>query len=189
MNKFKKLTPGQIRLIAMDVDGVLTDGAIILGSNGFEAKRFNSQDGLGINVLVKLGYPVAWVTGRTSDIVEQRARELHITHLKQGMVDKVGAIEELLAGLKLKWENVLYIGDDLNDWGPFQKAAFTCTVHNGTSEIKRKADYITKACGGSGAIREIIELFLKHEGRWEEALALYSDHLYRYQTLSKGEIQ
>ncbi|HBF38786.1 MAG TPA: 3-deoxy-D-manno-octulosonate 8-phosphate phosphatase [Firmicutes bacterium] len=189
MNKFKKLIPGQIRFIAMDVDGVLTDGSIILGTNGFEAKMFNAQDGLGINILVKLGYPVAWVTGRTSDIVERRARELHIPHLMQGITDKFEAIEELLAKLELGWENVMYIGDDLNDWGPFQRAAFTCTVRNGTSEIKQRADYITTAVGGSGAIREIIELFLKHEKRWGEALELYSNHFHSNQTTSKGEIQ
>jgi 3-deoxy-D-manno-octulosonate 8-phosphate phosphatase (KDO 8-P phosphatase) len=187
--KFENTAVGQIRLIAMDVDGVLTDGSIIIGSDGFEAKMFSARDGLGLNVLLKLGYQVAWVTGRSSDIVAQRAKELHIPHLMQGITDKVEAIEELLVKLNLSWENVMYIGDDLNDWGPFQKAAVTCTVKNGCTDIKERADYITEAVGGSGAVREIIERFLKYEQRWTEALNLYSGSGHRSQTSSKGEIQ
>ena len=187
--KFEKMALGQIRLIAMDVDGVLTDGSIIIGTGGFEAKMFSARDGLGLNVLVKLGYQVAWVTGRSSDIVTQRAKELHIPHLMQGITNKVEAIEELLIKLNLNWDNVMYIGDDLNDWGPFQKAAVTFTVSNGCTEIKERADYITNAVGGSGAVREIIELFLKHEQRWTEALDLYSGNGHQRQTSSKGEIQ
>ncbi len=187
--KFEKIAPGQIRLIAMDVDGVLTDGSIIIGTGGFEAKMFSARDGLGLNVLVKLGYEVAWVTGRSSDIVAQRAKELHIPHLMQGITYKVEAIEELLTKLNLGWNHVMYIGDDLNDWGPFQKAAVTFTVSNGCTEIKECADYITEAIGGSGAVREIVELFLKHEQRWTEALDLYSSFSHHRRTSSKGEIQ
>ena len=181
------MASGKIRLIAMDVDGVLTDGSIIFGSNGFEAKNFNARDGLGLNILVKLGYEVAWVTGRNSDIVERRAAELHIPHLLQGVVNKVQAIEGLLQELNLGWDNVLYIGDDLNDLGPLQKAAIGYAVSDACLEVKRHAAFITKAGGGAGAIREIIELFLKHEKRWPEALALYSDAARRKS--SKGEIQ
>jgi 3-deoxy-D-manno-octulosonate 8-phosphate phosphatase (KDO 8-P phosphatase) len=185
----KKMTPAKISLIAMDVDGVLTDGGIIIGSNGFEAKMFNARDGLGLSILMNLGYQVAWVTGRRSDIVERRANELHIPHLMQGITNKIQAIEELLAKLNLNWENVMYIGDDLNDLGPLQKAALTCTVNNACPEVKQQADYIAKAVGGAGAVREIIELFLKHERRWPEALELYlkPDHFGRKS--SKGEIQ
>lgn len=187
--KFEKIAPGQIRLIAMDVDGVLTDGSIIIGTGGFEAKMFSARDGLGLNVLVKLGYEVAWVTGRSSDIVAQRAKEVHIPHLMQGITHKVEAIEELLTKLNLGWNNVMYIGDDLNDWGPFQKAAVTFTVSNGCADIKERADYVTKAVGGAGAVREIIELFLKYEHRWTEAMDLYSCSGHQRQTSSKGEIQ
>ena len=186
--KFEQLALGQIRLIAMDVDGVLTDGSIIIGSNGFESKMFSARDGLGLNVLLKLGYEVAWVTGRSSDVVAQRAKELHIPHVMQGIVDKVEAIEALLAKVNLTWDNVLYIGDDLNDWGPFQKAVFTCTVSNGSTDMRERADYITEAVGGAGAVREIIELFLKHEQRWTEVIDLYSSLSHQRQ-LSKGEIQ
>lgn len=183
------MSSDKISLIAIDVDGVLTDGSIIMGSNGFEAKNFNARDGLGLNILVKLGYQVVWVTGRRSDIVEHRAAELHIPHLIQGVTNKVQAIEELLAKLNLGWENVMYIGDDLNDLAPLRKAALACTVNNACSEVKQQADFITKAVGGAGAVREIIELFLKHEKRWQEALALYSNPNYHCQKSSKGEVQ
>jgi 3-deoxy-D-manno-octulosonate 8-phosphate phosphatase (KDO 8-P phosphatase) len=179
------MVSSKIRLIA--VDGVLTDGSIIIGSNGFEAKSFNARDGLGLNILLKLGYEVLWVTGRSSDIVEHRAGELHIPHLLQGVVDKVQAIEELLVKINLSWENVMYIGDDLNDLGPLRKAALACTVNNACLEVKQYADYIAKVEGGAGAVREIIELFLKHEKRWPEALSLYTNP--NRQTHSKGEVQ
>lgn len=179
----------KISLIALDVDGVLTDGSIILGSNGFEAKKFNARDGLALNILVKLGYQVAWVTGRHSDIVEHRAAELHIPYLIQGVTNKVQAIEQLLVKLNLGWENVMYIGDDLNDIAPLRKAALACTVNDACSDVKQQADFITKAAGGAGAVREIIELFLKHEKRWQEALALYSNPDYHRQKSTEGEIQ
>lgn len=181
------MASNQIRLIAMDVDGVLTDGSIVIGTNGFEAKSFNARDGLGLNILIKLGYEVLWITGRSSEIVERRAKELHIPHLLQGVVNKVQAIEELLAQLHLGWENVMYIGDDLNDLGSLQKAALSCTVNNACLEVKQAADYITKTAGGAGAVREIIELFLKHEKRWPEALILYANT--NHQPQSKGEVQ
>ena len=181
------MASGQIRLIAMDVDGVLTDGSIIIGSNGFEAKSFNARDGLGLNILLKLGYEVLWITGRSSDIVEHRASELHIPYLLQGVVNKVQAIEELLTKLNIGWENVMYIGDDLNDLVSLQKAELSCTVNTACSEVKQQADYIAKAAGGAGAVREIIELFLKQEKRWPEAVALYLNT--NRQTKAKGEVQ
>jgi 3-deoxy-D-manno-octulosonate 8-phosphate phosphatase (KDO 8-P phosphatase) len=183
------MASNKISLIAMDVDGVLTDGSIIIGSNGFEAKNFNARDGLALNILVKLGYQVAWVTGRCSDIVEHRAGELHIPFLVQGATNKVQAIEELLVKLNLGWMNVMYIGDDLNDIAPLRKAGLACTVNDACSEVKQQADFITKAAGGAGAVREIIELFLKHEKRWQEALALYSNPECSCQKSSEGEIQ
>ncbi len=178
---------GQIKLVAMDIDGVLTDGSIIIGSNGFEAKSFNARDGLGLNILLKLGYEVLWITGRNSDIVVQRAKEIKIKHLRQGVVNKVQAIEELLTELNMNWENVLYIGDDLNDLLPLKKAAFACTVSNAGPEVKQVSDYITKAPGGAGAVREIIELFLKNEKRWPDALKLYLNPA--REANSKGDVQ
>ncbi|HBE79722.1 MAG TPA: hypothetical protein DDW65_18385 [Firmicutes bacterium] len=181
------MASGKIRLIAMDVDGVLTDGRIIIGTDGFEAKCFNAQDGLGLSILLKLGYQVVWVTGRSSVIVERRASELHIPYLFQGVVNKAQVIENLLAEFNLGWENVLYIGDDLNDLIPLRKSALSCAVNNACLEVKQHADFVTKAYGGAGAVREIIELFLKREKRWPEALALYLRANPDGQ--SKGEIQ
>lgn len=185
------MVPGQIKLIAMDVDGVLTDGGIIIGTGGFEAKRFDARDGLGLNILITLGYKVLWVTGRRSDIVAKRAAELNITYLRQGVVNKVQAIGELLAESGLGWGNVLYIGDDLNDLLPLKKAALACTVANAPPEVKQAAGYVAKTTGGAGAVREIIESFLKQEKRWPEALALYLDPDRHYQTgnETKEEVQ
>jgi 3-deoxy-D-manno-octulosonate 8-phosphate phosphatase (KDO 8-P phosphatase) len=179
----------KICLIAMDVDGVLTDGGIIIGTDGFEGKRFNARDGLGINILIKLGYQVVWVTGRRSDIIERRAAELNISHVIQGVTNKVQAVEELLVKLDLSWENVMYIGDDLNDLALLRKVALACAVHDACREVKLQADYIAKAAGGAGAVREIIEMFLKHAKRWPEALALYSNPDCDCQMSSKGDVQ
>jgi 3-deoxy-D-manno-octulosonate 8-phosphate phosphatase (KDO 8-P phosphatase) len=176
----------RIKLIAMDVDGVLTDGGIILGPGGFEAKTFNVRDGLGLHLLIKLGYELAWITGRSSEVVGRRAGELKVQHVKQGVTDKSEAVEELLSRLGLGWENVLYIGDDLNDLLPLQKAAIACTVKNAGLEVKSVADYTAELEGGSGAVREIVEWFLKKEQRWPEAVNLYLKN--NSEATSEGEV-
>jgi 3-deoxy-D-manno-octulosonate 8-phosphate phosphatase (KDO 8-P phosphatase) len=180
------MSQARIKLIAMDVDGVLTDGGISLGSGGFEAKTFNVRDGLGLHLLIKLGYELAWITGRSSEVVERRACELKVQHVRQGVTDKAEALEQLLSRLGMGWENVLYIGDDLNDLVPLQKAAIACTVKNAGLEVKRVADYTAELNGGAGAVREIVEWFLKKELRWSEAVNLYLKG--NPEAISEGEV-
>ncbi|SJZ47272.1 KdsC family phosphatase [Selenihalanaerobacter shriftii] len=159
-----------IKLFITDVDGVLTDGRIILGNDGQEMKFFHVQDGKGIKLAQEAGIEVAIITGRESEAVTRRAKELAITEVHQGIKDKVATFNQLLSKYDLDSEEVAYIGDDLNDLLLLRRVGLALTVANGVNEVKEEADYITKKDGGRGAIREVIELILKMQGKWEKLL-------------------
>jgi len=165
-----------IRLFLCDVDGVLTDGSVFIGGER-EIKRFNIRDGLGMILAQRAGLKIGWVSARPSAVTRMRAKELKIDFLvEQGdRVSKTGAIEKLLAREKTGWGEVCFVGDDIVDLGPLKRAGLAVAVANGISEAKAAAHLTTRAPGGHGAIREIIEMILKAQGKWSPFVAHYSE--------------
>ena len=155
-----------IRAVICDVDGVLTDGSILLAEDGTEIKRFNSHDGAGIHLFVECGFQVAFLTGRTSGAVSQRAKELGVQHVRQGARDKVPVYEELLAAMGVTDAEVCYVGDDLPDVPVMRRAGYSAAPADAREEVRAAASYVTHAPGGRGAVREVIERILKAQGKW-----------------------
>jgi 3-deoxy-D-manno-octulosonate 8-phosphate phosphatase (KDO 8-P phosphatase) len=177
----RKLKP--IRLLAMDVDGVLTDGVITLGASEsgerIELKSFHVKDGLGLGLAQAAGLEIAWITGRLSPVVAQRAAELGVQHVSQWARNKRRVLTELATRLELQPEQVLYIGDDLNDSPGFEVAGVTVTVADASSFIRSRVDWVTYAPGGHGAVREVVERVLQAQGRWELAVSGFLARLNR----------
>jgi 3-deoxy-D-manno-octulosonate 8-phosphate phosphatase (KDO 8-P phosphatase) len=155
----------RIRLFLCDVDGVLTDGSVFIGGRE-EIKRFNIQDGLGLVRLRRAGLKVGWVSNRPSPATARRARELKIDFLRQEKGSKVSVVERLLAQTGFGWDEVCYMGDDIVDLGVLKRAGVAVAVANGVAEARAAADYITRAGGGQGAVREVVELVLKAQNKW-----------------------
>jgi 3-deoxy-D-manno-octulosonate 8-phosphate phosphatase (KDO 8-P phosphatase) len=164
----------KIKLFLCDVDGVLTDGSIYIGGKQ-EVKRFNIQDGLGLVLLRRAGIKIGWVSSRPSPATTLRALELKITFLVQQKdhISKSEMIEQILKQEKLDWSEVCYMGDDIVDLGPLEKAGVGIAVANGVSEARAAADFVTRAAGGGGAVREVIEMILKAQGKWDAIVAGY----------------
>jgi len=163
----------RVKLLLCDVDGVLTDGSILIGEN-IELKNFHIQDGLGLGVLRKSGIRVGWISNRRSAATAQRAEELKVDFLIQERRSKVAVIEELLTQVKLSWNQVCYVGDDIVDQGALKRAGVAIAVANAVPEVIGEAHYVTGARGGSGAIREVCELILKAKDLWRDILTSYS---------------
>lgn len=157
----------EIRLVIMDVDGVLTRGEIFYDEEGRERKAFHVHDGSGITYLHRHGIRTALISGRDSPSVEMRAKELGIEEVHQGVRDKIRSYEEIRARLGVGDEQVCYVGDDLLDLPCLKKAGFPVAVSNATDEVKAVAVYITKREGGRGAVREVAEVILKAQGKWD----------------------
>lgn len=160
----------KIKLLALDVDGVLTDGRIIFDSSGKEIKIFNVQDGYGLVFFKRYGCKTAIITARASKVVTSRAKDLNIDKVYQNAYPKINAYQKMLKNFKLKDEEVCFMGDDLPDLPIMKRVGFAVSVPNGVREVKRKADYVTKKKGGQGAVREVIELILKMQGKWPDVL-------------------
>ncbi len=157
----------------MDVDGVLTDGKIILDANGVESKAFYVQDGSAITYLHRVGMKTAIISGRESKVVELRANELNIEDVYLGILKKLDAYEEILKKHKIKDSEICYIGDDLIDLPILTKVGFSVAVPNAPLEVKERVSYITDAPGGYGAVREVTEKILKSQGKWEVITSRY----------------
>jgi len=166
----------RIKLFLCDVDGVLTDGSIFIGLDK-EFKRFNIRDGLGLVLARRAGIKVGWVSARPSEATKLRADELKIHFLIQqnDKVSKSGAIEQLLSREKLSWDDVCFVGDDVVDLGPIRKAAVGVAVADARPEVIAAADFVTKADGGRGAVREVIELILQAQKKWDGVIAVYRE--------------
>jgi 3-deoxy-D-manno-octulosonate 8-phosphate phosphatase (KDO 8-P phosphatase) len=162
-----------IEMLAMDVDGVLTDGTLIINGDGTESKSFNSLDGHGIRMWQRAGLKVALISGRASVPTTLRAEQLQIEHVFQDCHHKLPVFEKLLGQLGLSPDKVAYIGDDVTDLPVIRCAGFGVTVANAVDEVKQYADYVTTRPGGSGAVREVIEYILKNSGRWQQLLNRY----------------
>jgi YrbI family 3-deoxy-D-manno-octulosonate 8-phosphate phosphatase len=163
----------RIRLIIFDVDGVLTDGSIVFGSEGLEIKTFHVRDGHGIKIAKRLGLEPALITGRSSHAVERRAKDLGIERVFQGMKDKKPALAQLKEELQLESEQIAVIGDDVVDIPLFRRVGIGVAVPEAPVEVRQEAVYVTRAHGGNGAAREVVEMILKAQGKWEEALQRY----------------
>lgn len=163
-----------VRLLVLDVDGVLTAGQIIFGGDGEITKIFHCQDGLGITAARKAGLKIAIITGRHSAMVERRGAELRIDAVYQGIDNKLVALQELMACYELSPEQVAYVGDDLNDLAVMAAVGLPCAVGNAVPEVKAVACYVAQRLGGGGAVREVIELILKAQGKWADVVAAYT---------------
>ncbi|MBT8489829.1 MAG: HAD-IIIA family hydrolase [Deltaproteobacteria bacterium] len=166
----------KIKLIGsliLDVDGVLTDGRIIIDDLGNETKHFNVRDGHGMKLLMRAGIDIILITGRTSQVVENRARELGITDVYQGAKNKVEILEEIFRKKNISGESVAYIGDDIVDVPVFKKVGFSVAVADASEHAKKSADYITKSNGGKGAVREICEMILMVQDKWDDLVQRY----------------
>lgn len=166
----------QIRLLALDVDGVLTDGRLYFAEDGQELKTFDTQDGHGIKMLQQSGVICAIITGRNTKLVERRTKNLGITHLLQGREDKLVALRELSAELGIALDNMAYVGDDWPDLPAIRAAGLGVAVANAHNELHTHADYVTRLEGGRGAVREVCDLLLKAQHKYDAALAPYLEH-------------
>ena len=166
----------RIKLILCDVDGVMTDGSIFIGGER-EFKRFNIRDGLGLVLARRAGLKVGWVSARPSAATKMRADELKIDFLiQQGDgTSKTAAIEHLLAQEGLSWEHTCFVGDDIIDLGPLTRAGLAVAVGDGVAEARAAAHHVTRDAGGRGAVREVVELVLKAQGKWHQFVEKYSE--------------
>lgn len=158
-----------VRLLICDVDGVMSDGVIYQGNNGEELKAFNVRDGYGIRCLLTSDVEVAIITGRKAKLLEDRCATLGITHLYQGQTDKLLAFRELLDTLALRPEQVAYIGDDLIDWPVMAESGLSVAVADAHPVLLPRANYVTRIAGGRGAVREICDLILIAQDKFDEA--------------------
>ena len=163
----------KIKLLLLDVDGVLTDGRLYYGNSGEELKAFDIQDGLGIKLLQSAGIKVGIITGRSSDLVKRRAKELSIDPVIQGREDKLTALNELLKDMNFNLEEIAFVGDDLPDLAVVHRVGLGITPANGNHILASQALWQTKKSGGNGAVREVAELILIAQGKLESLLASY----------------
>jgi len=163
----------RVRILLCDVDGVLTDASVFIGG-AREVKRFNIQDGLGLVLLRRAGIKVGWISSRPSPATRLRAEELKIDFLVQQKNGKVAAVERILARAGFTWAQVCYMGDDVVDLGALKRAGLAVAVANSVAEVRTAAHYVTKAKGGCGAVREVVEMILKARNRWAGLIAGYA---------------
>lgn len=162
-----------IKLLLLDVDGVLTDGRIIYDNQGNELKAFDVKDGHGLKMLQRAGIKIGIITGRNSEVVKKRAQELGITILYQGILTKIEPYQEILVELGLSDDQVAYVGDDIVDLPILRRVGFSATVADASPEVQPLVDYVTGRPGGCGAVREICDLLLKAGGQWNELTKKY----------------
>jgi 3-deoxy-D-manno-octulosonate 8-phosphate phosphatase (KDO 8-P phosphatase) len=159
-----------IKLVIFDVDGVLTDGSIIIGDDGEEYKAFHSRDGHGMRLLQYTGIDIAIITGRTSKVVEHRMSSLGINHVYQGQKVKLPAFEDLIKRLKLKPEQCAYVGDDWVDLAIMNRVGLAIAVQDADALVKKHAHWITPSSGGKGAAREVCELIMEGQGTLQDQI-------------------
>jgi len=163
----------KIKLLLLDVDGVLTDGGIVMDDRGEEIKRFDVRDGHGIRLLLRAGIQAALITGRKSKVVSHRARDLGIRLVYQRAYDKLEVYEKIKHKTRLTDEEIAYVGDDIVDLPVLRRAGLAMTVIDCWAPLKDQVDYVAAGKGGHGAVREIVELLLKAQGRWEAVSGKY----------------
>jgi 3-deoxy-D-manno-octulosonate 8-phosphate phosphatase (KDO 8-P phosphatase) len=162
-----------IKLVAFDVDGIMTDGSLYLTDDGHETKAFNSLDGHGLKMLKSTGVELAIITGRTSQLVIHRARNLGITHLHQGAHDKLTVYRQLLQDLNLSEAQTAYMGDDVVDLPVMRRSGLAITVPAAPDLVKAHSHYLTRREGGRGAVREACEFIMRAQGTFDAQMAIY----------------
>jgi len=162
-----------VRMLVLDVDGVLTAGSIIYTDSGEESKMFDVKDGLGIRAASEAGLQIALMTGRVSQVVQRRARDLHVHHTIQRVGDKAAALQTLADESGLSLPSIAFMGDDLNDRDAMRLAGVSIAPADAVPDILAIADLVTDAPGGRGAARQAVEAILKAQGRWEQAVESY----------------
>jgi 3-deoxy-D-manno-octulosonate 8-phosphate phosphatase (KDO 8-P phosphatase) len=160
----------RIKLLLMDCDGVLTDGRLWLMADGDEQKAFHARDGQGISLCHHAGLKTGIITGRTSSAVDRRAQDLEISYVRQEAKDKIKALDEILAEAGVSADECAYIGDDVADIPVMRRVGFAAAVADAVPETKQAAHYITELKGGHGAVREVCDLILKAQGKWDEVM-------------------
>ena len=165
----------RLKLLLMDCDGVLTDGRITLTGDDDEQKSFHTRDGHGLVLLHRAGLQSGIISGRTSSAVVRRARDLGITHVRQGTWDKVKDWQEVIAAAGVDENEVAYIGDDVTDIPLLRRCGLAVAVADATAETRAAAHIVTTLPGGFGAVREVCELILKAQGHWSDLMRKYSD--------------
>ena len=163
----------KIKLLLLDVDGVLTDGRIIIDSRGVETKQFDVRDGQGIALLIRSGVTVGFVTGRSSDSVRRRARELGVKVVYQGVQNKADIYDRIKRKTGLADEQIAYVGDDITDLPVLSRVGLAVAVRDSWPGVKPRVDYVTQAKGGRGAVRELSELLLKAQNTWHPVTERY----------------
>lgn len=164
-----------VRLMFLDVDGVLTDGRLYFGPDGEALKAFNVRDGHGIKLLLAAGVEVAILSARRSSIVEQRARELGIKHVIQGASNKAQSFVALTEALRVEPRQCGFMGDDWPDLAVLARVGFAATVVDAATEIRQRVHWIAAAAGGRGAVRELAEFVLRAQGKFEALLSAYAE--------------
>jgi 3-deoxy-D-manno-octulosonate 8-phosphate phosphatase (KDO 8-P phosphatase) len=165
----------RVKLLCLDVDGVMTDGTIAIDDLGHETKRFNARDGLGISLWRSLGGEVAVITGRSGMAVRHRLQELGVRLLYSGSKDKLRDFASALAEAGVEPAQAAFVGDDLPDLPVLRACGYPVAVHDAAPEVRAAARYVTTAHGGRGAVRETVEHLLRSQNRWNEALAKFND--------------
>jgi 3-deoxy-D-manno-octulosonate 8-phosphate phosphatase (KDO 8-P phosphatase) len=167
----------RVRLLGLDVDGVLTNDAVYLGLAGgerVEFKQFDIRDGLGIHLARRAGLVIAWISGRFSEATSLRAAELDVDELVQeDAARKVPALAELLARRGFGWDEVAFVGDDLADLPVMRRVALPIAVADAVKETRQAAAYVTRSAGGAGAVREVVEVLLRVRGQWDDVVQSY----------------
>ncbi len=163
----------EIKLIVLDVDGVLTDGKLLIGSDGVEYKSFHVKDGMGISLARFQGIKVAIITGRKSRSVEVRSKELQIDFLYQGIINKEDVLHEIVTTLDIDLQNVFYMGDDINDLPIIRSVGFSAAPKDASEYVKSAVNFVSNFTGGNGAVREAIELILSNKVNYEALVEQY----------------
>ncbi len=164
----------RVRLLALDVDGTLTDGRIVIGPRGELCKSFSVHDGQGLRLLMDQGVHVAWITARESEIVRRRAAELKVAHVVQGSRDKARDLRALAAKLRIELDACAYMGDDLPDLAPMRACGFAACVADAEPALLPEAHWRSERPGGHGAVRELCRFLLHAQGRWGFAISAYA---------------
>ncbi len=162
-----------IKLIALDVDGVLTDGKLHIGSDGVELKSFHVKDGMGISLAHYHGIKIALITVRKSEAVNIRSKELNVDFLYEGITDKVKALKEIITSLQISYNEVFYMGDDINDLPVIQQVGFSASPKDAVELVKNAVDYVSDYSGGDGAVRDAIEFVLRQQIDYENFVDHY----------------
>lgn len=163
----------KVKLLLLDVDGVLTDGRIVYDSGGRDMKFFDVHDGLGVYVLLKCGIKTVLITAKGSKAIRPRARDMQVDAVFENISPKSAVLDKILKKYVVNIDELCFVGDDLVDLCLMKRVGFPVAVFNGCPEIKQAASYITLKKGGRGAVREVAEIILKSQGKWEEVIRIY----------------